>query len=131
MRAITYKRMFGVYEIADITEGAGDEVSIRFEEAFDGVLVIGNADFAVSCGICNADFSRLGDGVKEPKLYTGGGKEKIESFVILAGVPFLKSPDGEYVRNLGEAYERVLKRLDEYGDEIIKIKERLEQKLNF
>ena len=131
MKTIVYKKILNQYRIAEIREGSGNKICIKFEEPIEAKLLIGKSAFCVSCGIAEIQCKNLPDGETEPKLYTGGGKEKIESFVILAGVPFLKSPDGEYVRSLGEAYERVLKRLDEYGDEIIKIKERLEQKLNF
>jgi hypothetical protein len=123
--------MFGVYEIADITEGAGDEVSIRFEEAFDGVLVIGNADFAVSCGICKADFSRLGDGVKEPKLYTGNGSQKIEGFTLRCGAIIRHNPDADYVRRLGKEISELEERISELEVSNIEIKNSIAQRLEF
>ena len=131
MKTIVYKKILKQYRITEIREGTAGEICIKFEEPIEAKLLVGKSAFCVSCGIAKIPCEKLSDGEIEPKLYTGAGKEEIEGFIFLAGMPILKSPDGEYLRRLGEAYEKLLGRLNEYGEEMLKIKDRLEGKLKF
>ena len=131
MKTIIYKKILNQYRITEMRENRSDEIFVKFEEPIEAKLIIGKAVFEVSCGIAKIPKINLSDGEIYPQLYTGSAKERIEGFIMHAGVPILKSPDGEYLKMLGEAYEAILKRLDEYGEDISKIKERLDQKLKF
>ena len=131
MKTIIYKKMLNQYRITEIQENRSDEICVKFDEPIEAKLIIGKSVYGVSCGIAKISKSKLPDGEIYPELYTGAGKEKLESFIMLSGVPFAKGPDEEYVKLLAEAYENIQKKLDEYGEDILKIKERLDQKLKF
>lgn len=131
MKTIVYKKILNQYRITEIRETSGNEICIKFEEPIEAKLLVGKLAFEVSYGIAKIPQGKLSDGEIRPNLYTGCRKEEIEGFFMLAGVPLCKSQDDEYLMRLGEAYEKLLTRLDEYGEELLKIKERLDGKLKF
>ncbi len=131
MRAISYKKMFGAYEISDITEGEGTEITIKFEEAFDGILVLGCSEFNVSHGICKARSDKLKDGEYQPKLYTGSGCQKIESFTVKNGAIIRHNPDTDYIRRLAREVSELSERVLELEIADIEIKGRISQTLDF
>ena len=131
MRSIIYKRIFGAYEISDIEEGAGCDVTVKFEEAFDGILVIGDSDFSVSHGIAKINGEKLTDGVKYPKLYTDGGKEMLESFTVKGGAIIRHNPDTDCIRRLQKEVSELSERVSELELSDIEIKNRITQRLEF
>ena len=131
MKIIVYKKILNQYRITEIRGKSGSAIRLKFEEPIEAKLLIEKSAFDISCGIADIPCNEISDGEIRPNLYTGAGKEEIESFIMLAGAPILNNPDAEYIRQLGEAYEKLSKRLDEYGEEILKVKERLDKKLNF
>ncbi len=131
MRSIYYKKMFGVYEISNIEEGEGCELTIKFEEAFDGILVIGNSDFTVSHGICRVLSDKLPDGVKEPKLYTGSGYQRLEAFTVKGGAIIRHNPDTDYIRRLAKELSELSERVSELEISDIEIRNRITQRLEF
>lgn len=131
MKTIVYKKLFNKYRITKIQEGNAPELTLRFEEPIEAKLFIGEAVFTVSCGTVTIPTKKLCDGEISPKLYTGGGKEDIESFTISCGKLLRTTPDSEYVKCLGEAVESISERLNKHEDDISTIKSRLDQKLRF
>ena len=131
MTTIFYKKILGRYEISEITELADKEIRFEFEEPIDGKLLISNAVFELSNGVCQVKKERLSEGEITPKLYTGGGMDKIEGF-ILSGDAVLRIPvDSDYTRRLSITVDAILMRVNALEKSLEELENKTERKITF
>jgi hypothetical protein len=129
MTTIIYKKLLERYIIDAIHESEGDGVTLTLCEPIDARIVIGEEIYQVKKGI--SKISGIPEGLIQPKLYTGTGKEDIEGFIVSYGEVVRTSPDSEFAKTVGEAVIEILQRLGEHEKDISEIKGRLDQKLKF
>ena len=131
MTTIFYKKILGQYEITEISELSGKEIRFEFEEPLDGNLLISNAVFDISSGVCQLEAERIPDGEITPKLYTGGDMQKIEGFIFKHGAVIQKMPDSDYTRRLSITVDALLRRVDALEKALAELENKTERKISF
>ena len=131
MTTIFYKKILGRYEISEIRELADKEIRFEFEEPIDGKLLISNAVFDISSGVCITQKERLPEGEISPKIYTGGVMQKIEGFVLTDSAVIRKPPDSDYARRLSITVDTLLKRVATLEKALGELENKTERKITF
>ena len=131
MTTIFYKKILGRYEISEISNLPGEEITFEFEEPVDGKLLISNSVFDICGGVCRIIAARLPEGEIAPKLYTGWGMHKIEGFIFKHGAVIQKAPDSDYVRRLSITVDAILHRMDAIEKALGELENKTERKITF
>lgn len=129
MRTICYKIIFGRYEISAITEGEGNEITVKFENSIDGILALANTSFKIANGICKINADALCKGEIVPKLYTATGTVKIEGFLYKNGAILRHAPDADYIRELAKRVNMLEEKTSVLEASYAEIQNRMTQKI--
>lgn len=131
MRTIVYKIRLERYEIAKISEGCEDEITLQLEEPLDGNILIEKSAFPLKRGIAKIPADQLSEGEVSPKISTSSGTKRLEGFIFKRGAVIRKHPDADYVRSLAEATDSLLKKVSALEAEIEEIKNKISPKIHF
>ena len=131
MTTIFYKKILGRYEISEITEPSDKEIRFEFEEPIDAKLLVSDAVLKVESGACLVEKARLSEGEISPKLYTGGGMEKAESFILTSGAVIRKPSDTDYARGLAITVDALLSRVGALETRLAELENKTERKITF
>ena len=118
MSKIYYEKRERGFECVGVTNDGGDILRFIFDIPLEGSLVIGERVCEkISGGICSVNLSQIAEGECKPSVYKSGRHYNLESILIGKGVS-IKSPDDEYIRELGKDVFLLKEKFDELTDRI-------------